>query len=191
MTTPTLSVTVTNYNYGRYLDQNITSILSQRFDDFELILIDNASTDDSVRIMRRYEAADPRIRVVAHAENQGMFASLRESCDVARGRYRVHVDADDWVLSSDAFTAQVALLDRHPAMGLVYSSLTLVDADGALLHASHPYPQDRVLHIEEALEALVSFNVNHSGLMFRLDCYRSTTGYAEEYPHIADVLLAV
>src|SRR5215211_5099334 len=84
---PLLSVTVGNYNYGRFLAQNIESILGQTFRDFELILIDNASTDDSLAVMERYAAADPRIRIVAHSQNEGMFASLRESCALARGRY--------------------------------------------------------------------------------------------------------
>jgi glycosyltransferase involved in cell wall biosynthesis len=188
---PTLSVTVTNYNYARFLDQNIESIRSQSFDDFEIILIDNASTDESVDIMRKHAAIDPRVRVIAHAENVGQIASLRESCDLCRGQYRLHVDADDWVLSPDAFKDQVQLLEKNPSMALVYSSLALVDADGRLLSSSHPYAHDVVLPSEIALEQMVGFNLNHSGMMFRLDRYRATDGYTEAYPHMCDVALAV
>ena len=74
---PTMSVTITNYNYPRYLDQNISSIRKQTFDDFELIIIDNASTDDSLEIIGDHASADDRIHAVAHDQNQGMFASLR------------------------------------------------------------------------------------------------------------------
>jgi glycosyltransferase involved in cell wall biosynthesis len=188
---PTLSVTVTNYNYGRFLGRNIESILAQSFADFELILVDNASTDDSVAVMRKYAASDPRIRIVAHARNEGQFASYREASDLCRGRYRVHMDGDDWVLSNDAFRLQVDLLNRHPDMGLVFSALTMVDCEGSELFVSHPFPRDGVFTSDEAFEGLISFALMHSGLMLRLDAYRATTGYADAYPHMADQLLAV
>jgi glycosyltransferase involved in cell wall biosynthesis len=188
---PTLSVTVTNYNYGRFLRQNIESILSQSFDDFELILVDNASTDNSVAIMRMYAARDPRMRIITHSQNEGMFASHREALALCRGRYRVHVDADDWVLSRDAFEVQVALLEQHPKMGFVFSSLTVVDGEGKVLTVSHPYQHDAVLSSDLAFESLFSFNLNHSGMMLRLDIFRSTAGYPEVYPQVSDQLLAV
>jgi glycosyltransferase involved in cell wall biosynthesis len=188
---PTVSVTVTNYNYGRFLDQNIESILGQSFEDFEVVFVDNASTDNSVQIVRKHEKADHRIRVIAHPENQGRFASLRESCDLSRGRYRVHLDADDYVLSRDAFKEQVTLLDAHPSMAFVYSALTLVNVNGDVIHVSHPYDKNVVLPSAGALEQLLTFNVNHSGLMLRLDSYRATTGYTDKYPQMCDVFLAV
>ncbi|HEY1280927.1 MAG TPA: glycosyltransferase, partial [Acidimicrobiales bacterium] len=191
MADPTLSVTVTNFNYGRYLDQNLRSILEQSFDDFELILIDNASTDDSLEIMRSYAACDRRIRVIAHPENLGMFASLEESCAVARGRYRVHVDADDWVLSPNAFKDQVDLLDQHPTMAFAYASLAMFDSGGTEILTSRPYPHDVVLTSETALEQLLTFSLSHSGMMLRLDYYRETKGYPDAYPHVSDQLLAV
>lgn len=191
MSDPTLSVTVANYNYGRYLEQTITSILAQTFDDFELILIDNASTDDSVEVMRRYAALDPRIRVVTHAQNEGMFYSLRESCDLSRGRYRVPIEADDWVLEPDAFEVQVEMLEKNPSMTFVYSSMTMTGSDGSVYHVSHPYPGDVVLPGEEAVEEILSFSLTHTGMMMRLDAYRATKGYPEAYPHICDMLLGV
>lgn len=191
MTDPLLSVTVTNYNYARFLDQNIESIRSQGFDDFELILIDNASTDASMEIMQKHASVDPRIRLIGHVENVGRFASLRESCDLARGRYRLHVDADDFVLHREAFKDQVQLMQSNPSMAFVYSSLTQVDAEGHVFHTSHPYPHDVVLRSEFALEQMLTFNINHSGMMFRLDYYRATDGYTEAYPQMSDILLAI
>ena len=188
---PLLSVTVTNYNYGRFLAQNIESVLAQSFSDFELILIDNASNDDSLEIMERYASSDPRIRVVAHRNNEGMYASLRESCELARGRYRVHVNADDWILSPDAFRLQIELLEAHPTMSLAYSSLTLVDTDGTPVTVAHPFSTDAVVPSVAAIESLLSFRLADTGTMFRLDLFRATDGYAEELPHIADQLLAV
>jgi glycosyltransferase involved in cell wall biosynthesis len=188
---PTVSVTITNYNYGRFLNQAIESVRAQSFDDFELILVDNASSDDSLDIMRRHAADDSRIRLIEHPRDIGRFASLRESLDLARGRYRVHVDADDFVLDRDAFKTQVELLDQHAEMAFVFSSLTLVNSEGRILYVSHPYRYDVVLPSEEALEKILTFNLNHSGMMFRLKYYRETQGYAEHYPQLCDIMLAV
>jgi glycosyltransferase involved in cell wall biosynthesis len=191
LTVPVLSVTVTNYNYAPFLPQNIESILRQTFGDFELILIDNASTDESVDVMRRYAADDGRIKVVTHAENVGMFGSYREAGELAQGRYRVPVDADDWVLEPDAFASQVNMLDAHPAATFVYSAMTMVESNGLPIHVSHPYPHDIVLPGELALEKILTFNLTHSGLMHRLDAYHRTGGYRPTLPHVADMLLGV
>ena len=188
-TTPTLSVTLTNYNYGRFVADAIESVLAQNFTDFELIVIDNASTDDSLEVIGRY-LEDPRIRLVAHEVNQGMFASLRQSVELCRGRYRVHVDADDWVLEPDAFETQVGFLERHPSVAFVYGSMTMMTTDGHEMLAVRPHDGDRVLPAERALESILSFTLNHSGLMFRLDAYRAGAGYGDGVAHVADMLLA-
>jgi glycosyltransferase involved in cell wall biosynthesis len=188
---PLLSVTVTNYNYARFLSRNIESILGQTFRDFELIIIDNASTDESLALIAGYARRDERIRVVVHERNLGIFASLRETCDLARGRYRVHVDADDWVISPQAFQRQIDLLEAHPEMSFVYSSMTLFGSDDRRAFAAHPYPRDVVLPGELAIEAMLGFSITHSGMMFRLDSYRAAGGYPSGFLMCLDVMLAV
>lgn len=190
MSDPVLSVTVTNYNYGRFLDQNLRSIRGQTFEDFELIIVDNASTDESLDIIRSHEVEDARVRVVAHTENQGMFASLRESVNLCRGTYRVHVDADDYVLASDAFAVQVESLEAHPSMAFTYSSLVMVDPADQVLWVSHAYDRDVVLPGDRAIEQVLAFTLNHSGTMLRLNSYYATEGYPRRYAHVADMLLA-
>jgi glycosyltransferase involved in cell wall biosynthesis len=189
-TAPILSVTVTNYNYARYLPRNIESILGQTFSDFELLVIDNASRDESLDVVRGYAERDPRIRVVAHERNEGALASLRESCDLSRGRYRVQVDADDWVIADDAFETQVEMLEANPRMAFVYSSMTMFGVEGEKLQVSHPHEGTVTLPGEEALEAILGFNLTHSGLMVRLDAYHAAGGYPDGLPHVDDMLLA-
>jgi glycosyltransferase involved in cell wall biosynthesis len=190
MVPPRLSVTVTNYNYGRFLAQNIESILGQSFGDFELILIDNASTDESVEVMRGYQRADARIHVVVHDENLGMYGNLREAVARSSGAYRVQVDADDWVISPDAFRDQVALLDERPEVTFVYSPLTMVGSDGRIHFISRPHDGDVVLPGADAIEQILGFAINDTGMMMRLDAYRRTAGYPEDSPHICDTQLA-
>jgi hypothetical protein len=128
---------------------------------------------------------------MTHAENVGMFGSYREAGELAQGRYRVPVDADDWILAPDAFAVQVELLEANPSATFVYSAMTMVEADGLPIQVSHPYPHDLVLPGELALEKILTFNLTHSGLMHRLDAYRRTEGYRPSLPHVADMLLGV
>ena len=186
---PTLSVTMTNHDYAGYLPRAIESILEQTYTDFELLIIDNASTDDSVEVIEGYD--DPRIRLIAHEVNQGALAGFRESCDESRGTYRLHVDADDWVIASDALQRQIDMMEAHPDMSFVYSSMTMFNAEGEKIWVSRPHDGDTVLAGEHALEDILGFQFGHSGLMFRLDRYRATEGYSDDMPHIDDLVLAV
>src|SRR3954452_11728872 len=110
VTVPTLSVTVLNYNYGAYLPACLDSILGQTFRDFELIVIDDCSTDNSVEVIQPY-LADPRVRLVAHQKNVGYCGSLIEGTETqSTGEYVTVISADDLVRRPDAFERQIALL---------------------------------------------------------------------------------
>ena len=191
MSDPTLSVTVTNYNYAPFLTQCIESILTQTYEDYELIIIDNASTDQSMDVIREHAARDRRIRVIEHAENQGALRSWQEACNVSRGRYRVHVDADDWIRTPSAFEQQVAVLEDNPTVTICYSPFAIVDSDGRVLHVAHPHTGSTILPAELALEGLLTMQLAHTGPMIRLDAYRATSGYRPEFVHYADMRLAI
>ena len=93
---PRLSVVVPVYNVEKYLNQCIDSILGQSFSDFELIIVNDGSTDDSGSICDQYAMADPRVRVI-HTENRGVVTARRTGVNMARGEYTVFVDSDDWL----------------------------------------------------------------------------------------------
>lgn len=93
-TVPLVSVVLPVYNGEKYLAEAIDSILMQTFKDFELIMIDDGSTDSSQSILREYEARDARIRVLLH-ENQGLATTLNNSIDIARGTWVARMDQDD------------------------------------------------------------------------------------------------
>jgi glycosyltransferase involved in cell wall biosynthesis len=188
---PLVSVTLTNYNYARFLPAAIESILEQTFTDFELLVIDNASTDDSLDVIDRYAEADERMRVIRHERNVGALASLRESCDAARGTYRVHVDADDWIIARDALERQVTMLERNPNMSFVFSSMTIFGPSGTKIHVARPFQGDVVVAGRDAVLAVLDSSFSHSGMMVRLDAYRASGGYPDGLPHTDDLLLGV
>jgi glycosyltransferase involved in cell wall biosynthesis len=110
---PLISVVLPVYNGAKYLAEAIDSILAQTFTDFELIMIDDGSTDGSLHIMREYEQSDARVRVVAR-ENRGVATTLNDSIDVARGEWLARMDQDDIALPY-RFERQLAWLKKTGA----------------------------------------------------------------------------
>lgn len=115
------------YNKAPWLQECLDSILGQSFDDFELLAVDDASTDGSAEILAR--CTDPRLRVLRMAQNSGPGLAAQHGMDAAQGEYILRVDADD-VLLPERFAQQVAFLDAHPEVGLCGSALELLHAPG-------------------------------------------------------------
>ena len=107
---PKISVLLPAYNAQAYLRESIESILAQTFSDFELIIINDGSTDQSLEIMTSFK--DSRIRII-NQENAGLPISLNRGIRLARGIYLARQDADDISLPN-RFSAKVQFLDRHP-----------------------------------------------------------------------------
>lgn len=116
---PVVSVVVPCYNYGRFLPEAAASALSQDGVDVEVIVVDDASTDDSLAVARQLASADPRITVVAHSSNQGHIATYNDGLSRAAGKYVTLVSADDLV-APGALARAAALMEANPRVGLVY-----------------------------------------------------------------------
>ncbi len=129
-TIPTLSVILPSYNAIFFLENSITSILNQTFSDFELILIDNASSDGSDQLLRHFK--DPRIRLIINESNIGYTRSLNKGLALARGRYVARMDADDFSLKT-RFEKQIQFLESNPDYGIVGCSYHVIDAKGSLI----------------------------------------------------------
>lgn len=112
---PKITVAVPVYNDGLYLREAIDSILMQTFTDFELLIIDDGSTDNCPEIIRSY--TDPRIRVLTHSVNLGRPASRNDALEHARGEYLLWMDADDIALP-ELLAVQVDFLDNHPEIDI-------------------------------------------------------------------------
>ena len=125
---PEISVVMSTYNTGKWLSLCIESILSQSFEDFEFIIVDDGSTDDSAAILADYQRRDPRIHVISQ-ENQGLTRSLNIALSRARGRYIARQDADDLSLPN-RFEVQLAFLGSHPDIVLIGSDATAIDEQG-------------------------------------------------------------
>ena len=116
---PAVSVIVPNYNHARFLRQRIDTILAQTFQDFELILLDDCSTDESRCILEQY-ASDPRVRMEFNEVNSGsVFRQWNKGVRLARGEYVWMAESDDY--ADERFLKRlVSVLDQEPAAGFVY-----------------------------------------------------------------------
>lgn len=149
------------YNGGSYLSDAISSILAQTFRDFEFIIVDDASTDASLQIIRRFEAMDPRIRVLCNETNCGLGAVLHRGVEAARGELLARMDADD-VAMPQRLDKQVRYFDDHPAIDVLGSYAIDIDSHGNERGERHvPTCHDRILSL------LWSNPLIHATVMFR------------------------
>ncbi|OJX68194.1 glycosyltransferase [Magnetospirillum sp. 64-120] len=126
---PLVTVYITNYNYGRYLRQAVDSVLAQQFTDYELIIVDDGSTDNSSDIIREYEGR-PGIRIILQ-NNKGLNATNNICVRAARGKYIMRLDADDF-LDENALLIMANLLEAEPKLALVFPDWYYVDAEGQI-----------------------------------------------------------
>lgn len=128
---PMVSVVVPNYNYAKYLPQRMESIFGQSFQDFEIILLDDASTDNSAELIEGYRA-HPKVSVVeVNARNSGSpFRQWEKGLSLAKGKYVWIAEADD-LAHSDFLLHTVAALEHWPQASFAMTMSDLIDGDGA------------------------------------------------------------
>jgi UDP-2-acetamido-3-amino-2,3-dideoxy-glucuronate N-acetyltransferase len=184
-TTPRVTVHVPCYNYARFLPEALDSLLAQSFADWEAVVIDDASDDDTAAVLSRYR--DPRIRIVRHPVNRGHIATYNEGISLAAGEFFVILSADDRY--KPCFLARVLqCFEEHPEVALVYTDGDLIDENGDLLRRN-----DGTFGTSGVYEGLpVLFErtfVAASGGVARTATLRKVGGYDPDFPHTADAYL--
>jgi glycosyltransferase involved in cell wall biosynthesis len=135
--TPLVSIGLPVYNGGRYLRETLDSLLSQTFIDFELVVCDNASTDNTGHICREYAAQDSRIRYLRNETNVGIYRNCNRVIELAIGKYFKLAAADD--LCHPTLLARcVEVLEANPDVVATYAKTRFIDADGDWLPVEDP-----------------------------------------------------
>ena len=116
---PSVTVVIPCYRYGHHLPGAVASALAQPGVDVDVIVVDDASPDDSAVVAAALARSDPRVRLVAHERNQGHIATYNDGLDLADGEYVVLLSADD-LLTPGSLERATALLEAHPAVGFAY-----------------------------------------------------------------------
>ncbi|MEH1865116.1 MAG: CHAT domain-containing protein [Nostoc sp.] len=157
---PLISIVIVNYNRESYLGVAIASVLAQTWQDFELLIWDDGSTDGSVAIANAYAQQDRRVRVV-EAQHQGVAAACKAAIAQTSGSYIGIVDSDD-ILAPTALAQTATVLNRHPETGFVYTDYLNIDEKSQVIGYGHrcdiPYSPEGLL---------VNFMTFHFRLMRR------------------------
>lgn len=117
MNKPVISVIMSVYNGEEFLEETMESVLKQTFKDFEFIIIDDCSMDNSLKILKDYASSDDRIKIIHNENNMGLQTSLNRGIDVAQGEFIIRVDADD-VCRIDRFEKQYRFMKKHPKLDM-------------------------------------------------------------------------
>jgi hypothetical protein len=142
MSVPKLSVILPNFNHAAFLPRCIEAVLDQSYTDLELVVIDDASTDNSREVIADYARRDPRVKFHVNPENRGVIATLNRALDLARGEYVFGAASDDYVLPG-YFEKAMALFAAHPEAGIALGQVECVDDDGRVrLVAPGPWAEE-------------------------------------------------
>lgn len=184
MATPLISIILPTFNMGKYISRSIKSILAQTFDDFELIVLNDGSADETADILSSYARKDSRIVVVHNSENLGIISTLNKGLNIARGDLIARQDADNYSFPT-RLEEQVCYLKQYPKIGLVSTRVFLVN--------SHKQTSSDNIHPSVFLpptlipwELLFYPYFNHDTIMARRDLLLQVGGYRFDRIHAED-----
>lgn len=180
--TPRLSVVLPVYAGRAHVEQAVASVLEQTFGDFELLVLDDCSPDESAAIASA--SGDPRIRVVRNERNLGQVATLNRGLREARGKYVARLDQDDLCLPT-RFEREVEILDNEPSVAVVGTWVDVVDEHGRRIDALRTRMDDRATTLQLILENRLP--LAHPSVMFRLAPVLDAGGYDEAIRYCEDM----
>lgn len=164
-----VSIVLPTFNGTRYLDQAIQSCLNQTYSNWELIIVDDASTDDTPVQIAHYVAEDSRIRSVRHETNRKLPAALNTGFSGAKGSYLTWT-SDDNCYRPQALAEMVTFLESQPEIDVVYAGYSVIDERGHVL-------QQLVIR---DLDLLLQRNCVGPCFLYRRSVYEKTGGYADD-----------
>jgi glycosyltransferase involved in cell wall biosynthesis len=176
---PTISVIIPTYNGERYVKQAVDSVLAQTCRDFEIIVVDDGSTDGTAELLRPY---GDRIAYV-YQENRKLPAARNAGIRVARGQYLAFLDSDDLFLPHK-LTAQARCLDEWPDVGLVASGHQYVDEAGRMLQESRPWIGRPAITLESILFGGLA---PVHAVLLRRDWFDRVGGFDEQFAYCEDM----
>lgn len=185
-----VDVVVPNYNYGRYLEACVTSALSQEGVAVRVLIVDNASTDDSVAVARRLAAADSRVELLLRPENLGPHASFNAGIDWARAEYFLLLFADDFLVPG-ALRRAAAVMERDRAIAFCYGRDVPVrdDEPFPVVAAQPAVPSVEMISGRAFIERFCDlgvFQIPGPSILVRTDIQQRTGHYRPSLPHSDD-----
>ncbi|HTP29381.1 MAG TPA: glycosyltransferase [Anaeromyxobacteraceae bacterium] len=175
---PLVSFCIPTHNMARYLGDAIESALAQEGTDVELVVCDDASTDDTAAIVAEF--SDPRLRYCLFPDRAGQAGNFNRCLRAARGDYLTILHSDDLLLPG-FLRDRTARLDADPRLAFTFGAVRVIDADGLFVRVSAPWPADRRLPSREMLEELLKGSiVSPPSLMVRRSHAEAAGAFRED-----------
>jgi len=191
--TPKISVLLPSYNNARFLPEAITSVLGQDFTAFEMVISDDASTDNSAEIIKRFAQHDTRLHMTVQPRNLGLVSNFNWCLSQARGEYIKFIAGDDKLARSDALGRLAALLDENPRVTLASSAARIINERSEVEFVRDYLRRDRLEEGTIACRRCLMSGVNQIGepslVLFRRRFAGS--GFNPTYRHWVDVEFAL
>jgi glycosyltransferase involved in cell wall biosynthesis len=142
--TPRVSIILPVHNGAAYLEQAVDSVLQQTFADFELICVDDGSTDATPQLLARFAAADSRVRVITNRPNKGLPGALNAGFAAARGMFHTWT-SDDNIVRPNMLERLVAALESHPGAAIAHANYSMINDEGAVIGFQKVGPASEIL----------------------------------------------
>jgi glycosyltransferase involved in cell wall biosynthesis len=174
---PRVSVCVSAFNAGQYLSETLESLLAQSFGDFEVIIVDDGSADNTADVAEQFVAKDSRVRLLRNSNNKGLVFTRNRALAESRGEFVAIADADD-ISEPNRLAVQVSYLDANPEIGMLGSDVALIDESGALI-GSHA----QQYHLDREIRFFLMFGpcLHNPTTIYRRDLLKRVGGYANGY----------
>ena len=185
---PTVSIVLPTYQRAALLGRSIDSVLAQSWDDFELIVVDDGSTDETGAVLA--SRGDPRLRVLRQDVNRGAAAARNAGIGAAAGRFLAFQDSDDEWLPEKLARHMAAFAARGPEIGVVYSDMQRIHSDGGEeYHRSPTILGDRLLNPETRFYQVCQLGIQAT--VIRRECFAATGLFNEAFPALEDLELFI
>src|SRR6266540_4958729 len=189
MTKPKVTVCIPAYNCAAFISEAIESVLNQTFADFELLILDDYSTDDTAQIVTSYAATDSRITFRVNEINLGVVANWNLCLDTAQGKYIKYLFGDDVLSSNEALQRMVAVLDADSTVSLVASARNIIDTGSEIVKRISWFADDAIVHGTDVICRCLSAQRNLIGepsvVMFRKS--QASRGFNGIYSQLVDL----
>ncbi|MCV3216728.1 glycosyltransferase [Plectonema radiosum NIES-515] len=186
---PKVSVIIPSYNHEKFVAEAIQSVLNQTYQDFEIVITDDGSTDNTVNVIKQF--TDPRIRLFCFTINRGAAVAANNCLKEARGEFIAMLSSDD-VFAIEKLEKQAKFLDEHLEMGAVLSYAHIIDEDGNdFTQEKHAYKEIFIQYNRNRFKWLNRFFFQgnclcHPSALIRKKCYEDVGQYDERFAQLPD-----
>ncbi len=179
---PDVTVLMSVYNGERWLEEVIRSILGQTFANFEFVIVNDGSTDSSLKIIKRFAGQDSRIHII-DKPNSGLADSLNQGINIARGKWIARIDADD-LCEPERLFMQYAFAQKDPSLVLIGTGLRVIDQYGKLIKKYY-YPKSHKALLSRLTSAQAFFA--HSSAFYKAEVVKAIGGYRKRIKRSQDL----